>query len=77
MGGDGGKGEGPTVIFDHSTNKLYVRSFPVPLLEILSHDRQCKPGPRVINLFVSVECFFKLNHVQARRCSLQVVGVST
>jgi hypothetical protein len=31
MGGSGGTGEGPTVIFDHSTNKMYVgEAFPVP-----------------------------------------------
>jgi hypothetical protein len=44
-GGSGGTGEGPTVIFDHSTNKMYVSEVSsVPFPQVLSHQQQCTSG---------------------------------
>jgi hypothetical protein len=56
-GGSGGTGGGPTVIFDHSTNKMYVGEvLSVSFPQVLSHQQQCSSGSRV-NQVSCVEYF--------------------
>jgi hypothetical protein len=55
--GGGGMGEGPTVIFDNSTNKMYVGEIsPVLFPKVLSQQQQCESGSRV-NQISHVEYF--------------------
>jgi hypothetical protein len=49
-GGAAGTGKGATMNINrvqNLTNNMYVCDVPAPFSRVLSHHRQCEPGPRV------------------------------